>query len=513
MSLVRISNKSNPKLNTLLCMILFVLCAFFIRYFYSPIDIPLILDGLSNTLVAINLMSGGYFLDDYDKPNSGWPIFLSIIFQWNQEQTLQTFMDIQRLISILFSSLTVIPIFLLCRKFFKDSLPYIGTLFFVFSPYLIENAYQGTNIPLFLFLTSIFLYLFFSDKISNNIISFGALGVASIIRYDSIIVVIPALLIYMHKYYKNNNHKRKIFVCIVLFVIPIIAMGTWRILNGIPDGFFSHLFSNSSLIIDQNIINEEPPESRFFLDRGIFGLIKFSAISLLPICLLFIPYGIVPLIKSKNRDYIYLVTIGVFSSIPAVYGYGRGFDDIKYIFILFPIFTIISLFFAQKIISKTRMTKIIVSILIAVILSSSIFLLEYKKTDKEYTREVVQVAKIVSELPGRINNYGEESFYVEPLSYEAIEIPFQNSFTNREFNVYRINGQSLDEIINDAKAKDLKYLAITEKTQYSNEIFYDIYIENHDHRFLKKIFDSTENFQKFRIKIFEIDYSSFELKN
>ena len=150
-------------------LIIITIAGFIIRINYLPENIPLILDSLRYFLLGIDISILGDLPIGYDKPNTGWSLLLSVIFQVFRFESYIDYMMVQRICSILFSALTVIPIYFLTKKFFNQNLAMIGASFFTFSPYIIENSLLGITDSLFIFSVAIFLSLFFSDK-KNNVI-------------------------------------------------------------------------------------------------------------------------------------------------------------------------------------------------------------------------------------------------------------------------------------------------------------------------------------------------------
>jgi hypothetical protein len=114
-------------------------------------------------------------------------------------------------------------------------------------------------------------------------------------------------------------------------------------------------------------------------------------------------------------------------------------------------------------------------------------------------------------LPGTINGYGPETYYVEVMDLEDKKFPILSSEINFQKKVIRLQGEAINEIIQDAKDKGLSYLAVTSAGQNDNQILSKIYHEEHNYPYLKKIYDSKDYSFKFNVKIFEINYNEFEL--
>ena len=148
--------------NSLICLGIIGLAGFLIRFFYFPDGIPIPLDGTLYFWYANDLSVGGAFPYGYDIPNNGWPTFLSIFFHSFNSENFLDYMELQRYVTILISVTTIIPIFILCRKFCGSVLSLFGALLFVFQPRIIENSLTGLTEPLFIFISIIMSCSFFT---------------------------------------------------------------------------------------------------------------------------------------------------------------------------------------------------------------------------------------------------------------------------------------------------------------------------------------------------------------
>ena len=505
------NRKYNPDLSkSIFFLIIITLAGIIIRISYLPDNIPLTLDGLRYFFLGMDISILGNLPVHYDKPNSGWSLFLSVIFQIFRFENYIDYMTLQKISSILFSALTVIPVYFLAKRFFKQKLAMIGASFFIFLPYIIENSLLGITDSLFIFLIVSFLSLFFSDKKTSIIGSFFVLGISSLVRYESLLLIIPTTIIFLAKYRSNISFRKFYWIGLALFFLAIIPMALWKIQMGMDDGLSSSLLGGAYVVINENSINSETID-RFDLVRGIIDLPKYVGASLLPICFIFVPYSIISLLRKENKNFRYLVLMGVFALIPALYAYSRGFEEIRYVFAVLPILIIASLFLIDKIILRFEKQNVIVGGLIALIIVSSIIYLDFRQPDYDYENEAIEVAKFVSGLPGHINDYGHESYYVEVMDLEDKKFPILSSEINLQSKVKRLQGEAINEIIQDAKDKGLSYLAVTSAGQNDNQILSKIYHEEHNYSYLKKIYDSKDYRFKFNVKIFEINYNEFEL--
>ena len=103
--------------NTIICLGIIALAGFLIRLFYFPEGIPITLDGALYFWYANDLSISWTFPNNVNITNNGWPTFLSVFFHFFNSENFLDYMDLQRYITIIISVTTIIPVFILCRKF------------------------------------------------------------------------------------------------------------------------------------------------------------------------------------------------------------------------------------------------------------------------------------------------------------------------------------------------------------------------------------------------------------
>ncbi|SVC59501.1 uncharacterized protein METZ01_LOCUS312355, partial [marine metagenome] len=312
------------------------------------------------------------------------------------------YMNAQRVISILISVVTIIPIYFLGRKFFNEKYSLVVAALFAFEPRLIENSLLGITEPLYLLLGTITLVLFLSKNNKIIIISFIAAALFCLIRYEGLLIIIPMTIMYFVRFHKNKKQILTYFIAIIIFTMILLPTGLLRIESTGDDGLTSHVLAGgeyySGMIEDEgNSIMLE------FLSKGISFLSKYFLLVSIPLFLICLPYGIFRLIKKRDEKKWTLILFGLFFLIPAFYAYSRGFQDVRYLYIFLPIFCIISVYFIQLVEQKIKKPKVFfVGVIISTILISSIFS-NFTITDFETEKEKYEISSVINQIATSVN--------------------------------------------------------------------------------------------------------------
>lgn len=137
---------NNQKINSkilIFSLLIIIITGLILRLNYVGLEVPITLDGLSYFQYAINISQTGGLPNTFTPSNNGWPIFLSIFFSLSEFDGIIQHMQLQKIITIIISSLTVIPVYFLCRKFFERNISLIGAAIFIFEPRIIQNSLFG----------------------------------------------------------------------------------------------------------------------------------------------------------------------------------------------------------------------------------------------------------------------------------------------------------------------------------------------------------------------------------
>jgi len=517
--------------------------AFFIRFLYFPYDAPFSLDATTYFSYAYEIARDGRFPENFILPNNGWPVFLSVFFRILETGEFQTFVDLQRTISIVISIITIIPMYFLCRNFFGKMISFIGASLLILEPRVISNSILGITEPLFnlLIITSL---VFFFNKTKWFYLSFATLALATIIRYEGLLLLIPFLVMVLVKFRKDNKKKISVLLCLGIFILVLFPMTMIKIDTMGTDGTFSHVSTGMNVIF-KHVIQGNPPESLGAADfpgeKNTFRLHNFLGDSFskmffslgliqIPIFFLFLPIGIFFLfrkdkIKNMNYKHVTLILFLIFASLTMLYAHGRGIMELRYYLILYPIIILLCCFGIQKINGKIN-SKILLSLVLGFTIIISFSYMEYNKIDYEFEREAFEITSIAVDMSNKINANSLHGYFITTagmtedwpdLKRPSISNELKISpyivchFNDKAEQVCDNNSDSLEEFISKGKDNGLDHIVV-DNLEHGPEFIQDIFDNEEKYFYLEKVFDSKEKGYKYFVKIFKIDFEIFEEK-
>jgi asparagine N-glycosylation enzyme membrane subunit Stt3 len=262
-----------------------------VRFYYFPYDIPITLDAFSYFLYAMDTMVSGQLPTKYTMPNNGWPLFLSIFFSIFRFENFLDYVTLQRVLTVIFSVLTAIPTYLLCKKFFNQNLAFLGALLVVLTPRIVQNSLGGTTDPFYIFLTTTAVFLFLSKKKIWIYTSFFILALSSLVRYEGLLLLIPFSILFIVRFKAESKIVLRYLMVLGIFTITLLPVAYLRIEATGQDGLLSHVFGGARVAVTEGSFLKES-DTKFVFQDGIFGLIKYVSVVLFPLFFIFIPYGL-----------------------------------------------------------------------------------------------------------------------------------------------------------------------------------------------------------------------------
>ena len=493
---------------------LIVSFGFIFRYIFFPFEIPLILDSLGYFWYGIDLSVNGKFPTEHDLPNNLWPSVLSIFFNITNSENFLDYSNAQRILSSIISVMTIIPVFFLCSRFFDKKLALLGSSLFILDPRVIYNSVLGVTEPLFILVGVTTIFLFLSENKKIIYLSFATAAIFSLVRYEGILIIIPMTAIFWFRFRKERKLIIKYLIAIVIFILILTPMVIVKQQTMGYDGLISHVVAGVEVAVENNELNEDVDQRKFFPLLGITNLIKYLGWILVPNLILFLPIGIILFFKKRDIKKNSLLLIGIISLIPALYAYSRGILDTRYLLIIYPIFIIFSLYAINWIGEKTHRRNLIIIIVFVGISISSIVFLDIK-IDNEHEIEAFEIALKNTPQLSVINLYAPEStYYRSTVIHEMKEFPILRDEVNKKIIILSINNvNTIEDFLIINEEEELKHIIIdnaAERPEFLKEIF----TNEEKFPYLKKIYDSKADGYNYHLKIFEIDYNQFnELRN
>ena len=537
-------NYINSKKYIILYLGLILTLGLSLRFYYLPYDVPIATDGFHSFVYAAKTVFEGNLPVGYGTTNSGWANFLALFFSLSDTSDPFYLMQIQRSLSVILSSLTIIPAFFIFRKFVNIRWALFGCLLLIIEPRLLMSSLEGINYQLFFLLFVLAIALFLTKTNLTLFLSFGCIACATLVRYEGLLLLIPLSTMYFLKF-KDKKSVVKFLGMIFIVIIILAPISVLRIQAtenlcyetsfGVRCGsdgfthdilvgqrFLSHTLNAalgqevSETAIDLFNENNEKTDNYavLFVNKIIVSfsaLLKFIGLALIPYFAFFVLYNIILRIKNKKSikldwDKKMIVFTASIMFLPALYAYMRGIEEIRYVLIIIPLVCILSISWTNSISEKISKNLGVIIILMVLVLISSIIFIEFEKRDSIHDRESFLVSQKIVELTNVTNTF-HQSGYVKTAvlssSWPVLPEASQNGKPIHVFQKVSTNDyDDLAEFIIDSRKYDLRYLVVDE----DNELFAALRINPTVYPYLIKIFDSDEVGYKNHFMIYEIDY-------
>ena len=533
-------NKIKPK-KTVICLSLIVVLGLAMRFYYVPTDLPIVSDGYFEFVYAAKTVFEGSLPIGYNTTNTGWANFLSLFFSLSDTSDPFYLMQMQRSLSIVLSTITIIPAFFIFRKFVNVRWALFGSILLVIEPRLLMISLEGINYSLFFFIFVSAIALFLKKTNISLFLSFGCIACATLVRYEGLLLLIPLCIMYFVKFKDKKSIIKFLGMIFVILIIlaPISVLRIQATENLCYETVFGEGcgidgFSRSILAgpIDLNrtltvAVGQEIPESvsdarfEFKTDNYVVllanqiivifsTLIKFIGLALIPYFALFVSYNIILRIKNKKPlklDWdkkMIVLTIGIML-LPALYAYWRGFEEIRYVLVAIPLICVLSISWTNIISEKISKNRNFLVILIVLVIISSIIFIEFKQ-DFDRHRVLFLVSQKIVELTNTTNTFYQDG-YVKTvvLSSNWPNLPEpdeKGKLTNVFHKISSENFNDIKHFITESQKVGLQYLVIDEDTK----LFADFRKNPSKYPYLDKVFDTDDYDFVNHFRIYKINY-------
>ncbi len=508
MSQIKLESKITQKITIFfLGVIIFTGIGF--RLIFSNFELPLNSDNLQYFLYAID-HSLGETVNSFKVHNTGWPLFLSFFFSIFSSNNYMDFMALQKIISIVISSLTAIPIYFLCKKFFVKELALLGSFLFVFEPRIVQNSTFGISDPLYILGISLAIVFLLYSRKNFEYISFAILGLSIAVRSEGLFLIPAFIIVYFWKKNITKESFGKILISLLIISIVLSGITYHKSLENVNDSIFNRIESGVGEIYSSPETKSTGGPINLLID-GLMNFVKFLGWSQFPIWMIFVPIGFIILLTFKNKNTGMIFTLLFFISLPTLYAFSFT-NETRYLFPLYPIFSVLSLYFINKIYQNKKKFPIVkIGIIVGLVISSSLFLI-WKDIDVENELNAFTLVREISDKEKIVNYYGYESSYTIPAALEEIQIfPITSNeiiqHSTKIVNIPRLN--SLEEFMNFGRENKLTHWIVKENNNLS--FLNDIYQNEEEYSFLVKEYDSSGKKYQNNLKIFRVNYDNYEL--
>ena len=507
--------------NSFKIVIFLVIVGFLIRLVFIPFEIPLSLDALDYFAYSVAINQEGNFPDEYLVSNFGWSSILSLSF-WNSNNSeMLELMNIERIFSSIISSITVIPIYLLCKNFFKKNIAVLGSSLFLFDPRIIENSILGISDSIYILFVVITIMFVFIKNRRFFYISFVFAALATFVRYEGVLLIFPLILSFFLRRNFDKKSISKFIIGISLFFAILFIINETAYENS---NIFSSVFGSTNYVSNVIFSDEVDPDDQFygnndqnkiqiFLNNLSIGYLKYLGWILIPVLGLFVIPGFFMTKKKFSKNKIILLMFFAFISFTGLYAYGRGIQETRYLYPLIPILILFSCQFFDFLTQKFD-TKKIMMVSISTIIILSVIFIEYDKIDYVYENEIYHATVFVTSISEGVNDYyGNKFVRTAALENSWPKLLPTNEKHKMTANIKKFSSEgfeTVEQFLEGNKNKGLTHLVIVEndKKLFLKKIFHN---EN-EYSFLEKIYDSKDLGFKNQIKIFEINYNVFNLR-
>ena len=505
------------------------------------------------TLFGIANSNGDF--TEHDRKTLGWPIFISPFFNLVDSNNFLDYVNIARILGLILSTITIIPMYILSRKFFDAKYSLCATGLFAFEPHLNYVAGQGMTEPLYILIIIVSLYFLLNKNSNYSYLSFLTIGLLWWVRWQGIIMLLVASIIFFRNFKKTPKLLLKYFACLAICLIVVSPMLVERYEQFGDPFYFSQslrLFTGEyASILAVNMLDFEYSAFDYIADHGfgkfienfvlmgIYNLFLVLFKMSFPYLIVFLPFGIIFSLRAFDQEKKYIQSnwiLILITLVPFIF-YFAIMPEKRLIYNVYPFLIILAIIPLQRLVEyglstfsyNDRQKKIVlVGIMGAVLILSSFYTLRYESPDPVLNDEKILFADILSkQFEGKILDAGNT---LQGLTYVNItnpsgifkhykliqdqDMPYTMGFNKKNINLTPITlyAKSLEDFIEVSSKYELNYISINKNGV--EDIFYpyldEIYENEEKFPYLRKVFDTEqEQFEKLKAKVFEIDYKIF----
>ena len=533
-------------------LILIIIISLGLKLYTVDFSIPPHTDDLGYILDSMQYNEGDFFLSQ--KKHPGWSLVLAPFMAIVNSDDFLDYGSAARILSITISIITIIPMYILARRFFDEKYSLVASSLFAFEPHLNYNSGGALSEPLLILVLILSMNFILSDKTKYHYIAFIFTGFCWWVRLEAIYPMIAIIFIYFIAHRAKSNYLRNFFLCMIFLLIIISPLFVQRYLQ-FDDPFY--VWYSGTILSDdyaELLTTENKGITDFVEKHGILGLMDRLATGLMnlfnilirisfPYLFILIPLGILFSLrpvdqKLKNIKANWIMIIAIISIIMIPFAI---IDERRWIFPIFPFLIILSTIPIQRITNyglstfsfneKQKSIFLVTTVSIVLLLSCTFTVgigeFGYGLPNSALEREKIKFTEhLVENFDGRILRDAVVNDYLIYVNITSDDNDFKTFKSPRGKNPYpdlyepgkvvRMNvyGKTVEELVTNGETISLKYIGILEKGSYLFPFLNGLYYNEENYPYMKKVFDSDEmGYEQFKIKVFEIDYKNFHELN
>ena len=533
----------------ILYLILICVISLGLKLYIVDFSIPPHTDDIAYVQDAIQYNEGDFFLSPKRSP--GWSLFISPFMSVVNSNDFLDYSNFARLLTLTISTVTIFPMYILARKFFNEKYSVIAASLFAFEPHLNYNSGSALSEPLLILVLIITMVFILQNKTKYLCLAFIFAGLCWWIRLEAFYSIIAIILIYFVVHRTKSNSLRNFSLCMIFLLIILSPLFIQRYVQ-FDDPFY--VYYGEKIFVDDYagiFTDKNSGVINLIENDGILGLIDKLANGLAnlfnvlfrilyPYLFILIPFGVWfslrPIdqkLKNIKANWIMIiVTISILIIPFAIV------DERRYLFVLFPFLIILATIPIQRVtnyglntfsFNERQKSAFLVIIVGAVFVLSSTFTMGVGEFGYGLPNSALEFEKVkftehlVENFDGRIL---KDEVVIDYLSYVNLtssdnadfktiksprgKDPYIDLYESGKVVQIFVNGKTVEELVTNGQARGLKYIGILEKGSYFFPFLNDIYYNEENYPYMKKVFDSQEvDYEEFKIKVFEIDYKKF----
>ena len=532
-----------------LSLIIIGLVSLGLKLYTVDFSIPVNSDNLDYVLYTIAHTSGDFSQSSHR--GMGWSLFMFPFFKLIDSDNFLDYSNVARILSLGITTFTILPVYILGRKFFDEKYSLVVASLFAFEPHLNYNSGFGLSEPLYN-LVIIGAFYFILNKNTKYILpSLLLAGIVWWTRINGYAVFIAITAIYFILYRKSSNRFQNYTLGVIIFLVVVSPMLLQKY-EQFGDPFYTdyndRLFTGSyEKIKSTNIQSANSPLDYInknglvsfistFILNGIYNTLSSLATISFPYLFLILPFGILFSLRAfdQNPKFIKANWIFILASLTVVILPMSVLSEKRFLYYLYPFLIIFSTITIQRVVeyglstfsfTKKQKNIFLIIVITIVIVLSGLFTLRYEKPDLVLEHEKMEFAKfVINNFNGKILD--EAGPALDYINYLLIDNPpgnFKNYKINSNLQSYReligeennferifIYGESMNELIANGEKFGLRYIISNKNKGYFHPFIDDAYVNEKQYPYLINVFDSDEyGFEKLKLKVFEIDYEKF----